>query len=396
MSDLIDAAAFGSECAPVPAADFISLLLRTGFSAEAYRDAYGDLAARNWDVTQALAHFLRHGLDERRNAPLTLDRQALVALARLPLRDSGLKAKLLACLGRHLFDDVEHPYGPAIAERWQVIRSLARDGARPYFVAGDSHSNQYCLTGTSGADWLLPIHLLCTAGSARGLANPDSRSGYGDHLRQAVRIIEALPGSDEVPFFLQFGQVDIELVYHYRRVMDGQLVLNIDDYRAFCDATLERYSAFVSELFAPPKRLCVFLVSVFPPALSDAAWRRGYVNDDIAQREQTIPAAALSAGIRELEIADLRQRTEMHACYNAGLRAACRRLGFRFVDGFTPFLGADGLVDPRYVIPESNGAEHHLDSRATYAALAAMIWPCIGAIGPAKILNSDPAPQSLR
>jgi len=395
MTATIDPSAFASECAPVPAADFISLLLATGFSAEAYRDAYGDLAPLHWNATQALGHFLRHGLDERRDAPLTLDRRALVALARLKLRNTGFKAKLLTCLSQHLFDDVAHPYGPAIAKRWPVIRALAGDGARPYFIAGDSHSNQYHLTGARDDTWLLPIHLLCTAGSARGLANPASRSGYGGHLRQAVRIIETLPGSDEMPFFLQFGQVDIEFVYHFRRAMDGQRALDLDDYRAFCDATLERYIAFVTELFVPRKRLCVFLVAVFPPALSDAAWHGSYVNDDIAQRE-SIPPAELSAAIRELDIADLRQRTAMHAYYNAGLRTACRRHGFRFVDGFTPFLGADGLVDPRYVIPEANGAEHHLDSRATYDALAAMIWLCIDAIGPAELLKSDPPPQSPR
>ncbi|HTB47856.1 MAG TPA: hypothetical protein VK741_29845 [Acetobacteraceae bacterium] len=407
MSDRIDAAAFASLCAPVPAADFVSLLLRTGFSAEAYRDAYGDLTPLDWNATQALAHFLQHGLDERRDAPLTLNRQALVTLARLVPRDSAFKAKLLTRLARHLFDNTAHPYGPAIAERWPDIRALARAGARPYFVAGDSHSNQYALTGTRDAAWLLPIHLLCTAGSARGLANPASRSGYGKHLRQAVEIIRTLPGGDELPFLLQFGQVDIEFVYHFRRVTDGQRTLSLDDYRAFCDTTLERYIGFVTEMFNPPQRLNVFLVSVFPPAVSDAAWRAGYVNDDIARHEEVmLPAAELPAGIRApeiadlatgiraLEIADLRQRTGMHAHYNAGLRAACRRHGFRFIDGFTPFLGPDGLLDPRYVIPERGGAEHHLDSRATYGAIAGMIWTCIDAMGPAPMLRSGQSPQS--
>jgi hypothetical protein len=394
MSDSIDAAAFASLCAPVPAADFISLLLQTGFSAEAYRNAYGDLTPLHWNATQALAHFLHHGLDERRDAPLMLNRQALVALSRLQPHVTGLKAKLLTCLARHLFDNTAHPYGPAIAERWPDILALAHEGARPYFVAGDSHSNQYALTGARGAGWLLPVHLLCTAGSARGLANPASRSGYGNHLRQAVEQTAALRGGGELPFLLQFGQVDIEFVYHFRRVMDGHRTLDLDDYRTFCDMTLERYIAFLTGLFSPSQRLNVFLVSVFPPALSDAAWRAGYVNDDIAQHEQTVPPADLAAGIRCLDIADLRQRTEMHTHFNTGLRAACRRLGFRFIDGFTPFLGADGLVDPRYVIPERGGVEHHLDSRATYAVLAGMIWTCIDALGPAPSLRNDQSPRS--
>ncbi|HVC59862.1 MAG TPA: hypothetical protein VND19_05795 [Acetobacteraceae bacterium] len=394
MSNTIDAAAFASEFAPVPPADFISLLRQTGFSAEAYRDAYGDLAALNWDASQALAHFVHAGLDERRRAPLTLDRNALVALARLRLHDVGFKAKLLTSLGSHLFDAVEHPYGMAIAERWPVIGALARAAARPYFVAGDSHSNQFALAGTRDDAWLLPIHLLCTGGSAGGLGNARARSGYGRLLRQAVQLIENLPGAEELPFLLQFGQVDIEFVYHYRRVRDGKRTLDLDDYRAFCDTMLDRYMAFVAGLFAPASRLRVFLVSVFPPALSDAAWRQGYVNADIAERETTNALAELSAGIRGLEIADLRQRTEIHAHYNDRLRTACRRHGLRFIDSFTPFLGADGLVDPRYVVPETKGAEHHLDSRATYGAVAGLIWPCIDAIGRARILTNGPMPRS--
>lgn len=394
MSTVIDTAAFAADCAPLPAADFVRALLRTGFSPEAYRDAYGDLVALNWDATQALAHYLRHGLDERRRAPMTLDPQALLAFARLGPCDSGLKPRLLTALAEHLFDNIDHPYGAVITERWPVIGALARAGARPYFVAGDSHSNQYRLGGTRDSSWLLPIHLLCTGGSARGLGNPASRSGYGAHLRQALRGIDTLPGAADLPFLLQFGQVDIEFVHHYQRARDGKWALSLDDYRAFCDATLERYLAFITDLFPSSDRARVFVVSVFPPALSDDAWRQGYVNDDIARREDAPPAAELSAAIRLLRIADLRQRTEMHAHYNAGLRAACRRLGFRFVDGFTPFLGADGLVDPRYVVPEAGGAEHHLDSRQTYGTLATLIWHCMDAMGPPTVLRSDPAPQS--
>jgi hypothetical protein len=396
MSNTIDASAVASEFAPVPSADFISLLRRTGFSAEAYRDAYGDLAAMNLDATKALAHFLHAGLDERRRAPLTLDRKALIALARLPLHDADFKAKLLTSLGSHLFDNVEHPYGLAIAERWPDICALAREAARPYFIAGDNHSNQYALTGTRDGAWLLPIHMLCTGGSAGGLGNPRSRSGYGNLLRQAVRLIETLPGADELPFLLQFGQVDIEFVYHYRRVRDGKRALDLDDYRAFCDTVLDRYIAYVTGLFASARRLRVFLVSVFPPTLPDAAWQQGYVDADIAERETAIPVAELSAGIRELEIADLRQRTEVHAYYNDRLRTACRRHGLRFVDSFTPFLGADGLTDASFVVAEADGAEHYLDSRATYGAVAGLIWTCIDAIGPAKILTGGPVQQSPR
>lgn len=275
MTRTIDPAVFASLCAPVPALDFIHLLQRTGFSAEAYRDAYGDLAALNWSTTQALSHFFLHGLDEQRIAPLALDHDALITLARLPLRDANFKAKLLGSLAGHLFDNVHHPYGLPIEQRWPIIRALARAGACPYFIAGDSHSHQYALMGTRNAAWMLPIHLLCTGGSAAGLGNPASRSGYGNLLRHAVHVIQTLPGADEVPFLLQFGQVDIEFVYHFQRVREARHRLSLDHYRAFCDTTLKQYIQFVTTLFGSPPRPSVALVSLFPPALSDAAWQQG-------------------------------------------------------------------------------------------------------------------------
>lgn len=108
--------------------------------------------------------------------------------------------------------------------------------------------------------------------------------------------------------------------------------------------------------------------------LTDDAWRRGHLNYDIVWRETDMSLEQLSAGIRDLEIADLRQRTAIHAHYNDLLRAGCRRHGFGFVDSFTPFLGSDGVVDPNYAIAEARGFDHHLDLRRTYDVLSNLIW----------------------
>jgi len=50
------------------------------------------------------------------------------------------------------------------------------------------------------------------------------------------------------------------------------------------------------------------------------------------------------------------------------------------VDGFTPFLGPNGLAHPQYVDPDKHGAEHHLDARRTYDAAASVVWQCIDAL----------------
>jgi hypothetical protein len=384
MNASLDPTVFAALCAPVPARDFLNLLLRTGFSAEAYRDHYADFAPLNWGPTQALHHFLNHGLKERRGIPMTLDRDAFVALACLPIADTAFKARLLTGLAHHLFADLGHRYGPAIVERWPTVRDLVPQGARPYFVTGDSHSGHLNLTGARGAEWLLPIHLLCTAGSAAGLGNPASRSGYGPLLRDAIKTIQTLPGADAIPLLIQFGQVDIEFVYHFRRVRDGRRALDLEDYKLFCDDMLARYIRFVADIFEPPCRKRVFIASVFPPALSDAAWKQGYVNDDISRRETDISVEELSARIRELEIANIRQRTEIHLHFNARLKAESERLGFGFLDLATGFLGADGLLDPRYISPEARGFEHHLDTRQTYAGLLTPIWQVLDLTRPAS------------
>jgi hypothetical protein len=369
-----------SVSAPVPAEEFFPMLLRAGFSIEAYRNSDEDPHLKRLSDTDVLWHFLRHGLDERRRAPLTLDREAFVALARLPLGDRAFRAKLLSSLGSHLLDGVDHPFGQALVERWSTVLALIGEAARPYFLAGDSHSNLYNLTGDRNGEWLLPLHMLCTAGSASGLANPRSVSGYGRHLRQAVREIASLAHAHEFPFLMQFGQVDIEFVHHYQRARNGERALKLDDYRAFCAATVESYIGFATRLFRSPQRDNVFLVSVFPPVLSDAALQRGYLNEDIAHRQGAGPPEELLQALLGLEFADFTQRTRIHAEFNYLLRRACERHGFGFVDGFTPFLGPNGLVHPRYIDPDKLGLEHHLDSRQTYDVAATMVWQCIDAL----------------
>jgi hypothetical protein len=379
MSEPIDFPTFAPTCAPTPPAEFIRLLIETGFSPQAYRAHYADLAAANFNPTQALGHFFSYGLQERRTLPMAIDRRALLDLVRLPMHDTAFKARLFGWLCGNLFTGVDHPFGPAIADRWHTIRELQQFGARPFFIAGDSHSNQFRQPASRDGTWAVPIHLLCTAGSAAGLANPASRSGYGMHLRQVVQAIQSLPGADVIPFLLQFGQVDIEFVHHFQRVRDNMPALDLDAYAAFCDRTADRYMAFVADLFTPANRRSVSIVSICPPVLSDAAWRGGYTNGDIVWRETDLPLHDLSAGIRGLQIADLRQRTAIHARFNARLRAACEHHGFGYVDSFTPFLGQDGLADPRYISPENAGADHHLDLRTITEVVETLIWQCIDA-----------------
>jgi len=370
-------------CDPVPPVAFVQALLRAGFSPGGYRDRYADLRALDWGPAEATLHYLSHGLAERRTAGAAVDASGLLALADLPLGDTGFRARLLGGLALDLFEGAAPPYAPLLRERWDLVRALAQRGARAFVVAGDSHSGHFRVTDAREGAWLLPVPLLCTGGSAAGLANGASRSGYGAMLKEAFATLAGLPGGGEVPVLVQFGQVDIEFVHHFRRVRDGAVMLDLAAYRAFCAETVTRYGGYLAGAFPPRRRSRVFLVSVFPPVLSETAWREGYVNEDISRREGEEALAALSAGIRRLHVANLRQRTAIHLHFNALLQAEAARLGFGFVDAASPFLGEDGLADPSYSPPEAAGREHHLDSRRTHGAASALLWRCLDTRAPA-------------
>jgi hypothetical protein len=363
--------------APLSEPALLAALPRAGVLPDAYRDAHGDLKALNWDGTQALRHFLQYGLSEARIMPMALNAQGLVDLARLPLADRAFRGNLVTALARHLFPEADHPYGPIFQARWSTVQALSDAGARPFFIAGDSHSGHYLLANAIGDRWPLAMHLLCGGGSATGLANPASRSGFGTSLRQAFATIDALPGSRDMPLLIQFGQVDLEFVYHFQRVRDRRLVLSMEDYRRFTGQVAERYFDYLCQVFPPAKRRRIFVSSVFPPVLTDAAWRRGYVNDVIARLESYDTLETIQDTLRVMEIADLSQRTGIHRRYNDLPRDGCDRHGFRFVDAMTPFLGRDGVVDPYYRVPEERRIEHHLDTGKTPDIMTRLAWDCI-------------------
>ena len=363
---------------PVPGDEFLRLLLQTGFSPTAYRDRYADLVQRNISGSEAVSHFLSHGLSERRAAGLKPDLAALVALSQLPIRDVAFKAQLMTCLGYGLFDDIDHPHGAAIQSMWHGVRAMMDQGAKPFFLVGDSHSNAFRIMGTRGGTWLLPIPILCTGGSVAELADPTARSGYGGQLRRSVQFIETLFRIETVPLLVRFGQFDLEFAHHFQRARDGLRDLDLSAYRDFCKRTVARYMRFLTALAA---RLHIVVVSVFPPVLSDEAWRQGLVNDDVLRQDADMPPTTMSEMLRGIQVASLSQRTEMHLYFNGLLHAACQSHGFGYVDSATPFLAPDGLVAPRFVAPETPGNEHHLDERQTYAEVSLLIWDAIDRVG---------------
>uniref|UniRef100_B0T7B8 Uncharacterized protein n=1 Tax=Caulobacter sp. (strain K31) TaxID=366602 RepID=B0T7B8_CAUSK len=252
------------------------------------------------------------------------------------------------------------------------LRALMREGAAPYAVIGDSHSRLLVRRSrrANGA-WLVPLWWLETGASARGLGRSDARSGAGERVRAAID--QALGTDGAMPILVKFGQVDLEFVQPFKRLEAGQQAFDPVRFKAFTDETLSRYLAFLSRAIAPEDRARVHLCSLFPPALSDAAWRTGYVNAHIAELHGPADQDSLVQRLANLEIPDLAARTGLHADFNAALASAAAAEGFATADDFTPFLNGAGVVDPRYLNPAA-GVDHHLDFHASRAPVVDQIW----------------------
>lgn len=250
------------------------------------------------------------------------------------------------------------------------VRRLLADahahGAVPLAVVGDSHSTHLVRRSLRDGRWLLPLHLLCTGASARGLANPAALAGAGSRARAFLADAPAMP------VVFMFGQVDVEFVHAFKRLEAGAAPFDDAGFEAFADETVARYVGFLAE--ATPDRLKpqARIATIFPPALSDAAWRQGYVNAHIAH----LHGPADMAGLGALEIPSLQHRTRLHARFNAKLARAARAAGFGVLDVFEPLLGTDGALK-RSLLGRGRGANHHLGYAASRGALVDRLWSLI-------------------
>ncbi|KSB89437.1 hypothetical protein AS593_14345 [Caulobacter vibrioides] len=251
------------------------------------------------------------------------------------------------------------------------LPALIAAGARPYGLVSDSHGRLLCRRGRRRGRWLLPIWSLETGASARGLGG-DGRSGAGPRVRAALARLLAI---EDLPILVKFGQVDVEFVHPFKRLAAGARAFDETEFDAFLDETVGRYAAFLADVVPAGRRARVRVTSPFPPVLSDAAWRAGYVNAHIV--DQHGPAGQdLAEALAGMEIPDLWRRTALHRRAGERLREAVEAEGFVFVDDLSPFLGADGRVDPALTGPGA-GHDHHLDFRASRRVMLDRIWSII-------------------
>ena len=267
---------------------------------------------------------------------------------------------------------VELAHAAAMSGNRERLRGLMREGAQPYAVIGDSHGRLLVRRSRTGdGRWLAPLWWLETGASARGLGRADARSGAGARVRAAIA--DALAVHETSPVLIKFGQVDIEFVQVFKRLEAGERAFEPAHFRSFADETIARYVAFVADAVAPADRSRVHLCSLFPPTLSDAAWRAGYLNAHVVALHGPSGGGNLADRLAGLDIPDLARRTALHADFNTALGSAAYAEGFAFRDDFAPLLGAAGVVDPRWLGPAA-GADHHPDFSATRRPVVDRLW----------------------
>lgn len=258
----------------------------------------------------------------------------------------------------------------AFERRLPALRAL---GAVPYGVVGDSHSRMLVRRNARDGRWLAPIATLETGASARGLAGDGGRSGAGPRVRAALTRLLAV---EDLPILVKFGQVDVEFVHTFKRLAAGAEAFDEAAFSLFVTETVSRYVDFLTAAVPAADRARVRVMSLFPPTLSDAAWRSGYVNAHLADLHGPGSADGLGEALARLEIPDLERRTRLHAGVGELLRQAVEAEGFRFGDDLAPLLGPEGVVDPA-LLGSAAGGDHHIDFHASRAAMLDRIWSIV-------------------
>ena len=372
--------------------DAASWLASAGFDPDAYLRDNPDLGRAGLAAADAPNHFLRFGYAENRRIVVQPLPAGLDAFHPCVAPDAAYRARLCQAVYASQCRMAESAPYLWTGETEALDRFFAQTNAVPFYVIGDSHSNLYNRHAMQDGGWLAPVPLLCSAGSAMGLARPKSRSGYGQKIL-AWAESNAKQQAASRPVFLKFGQVDVEFVWNFQRIRSAETAFSLQSFDSFAQATARSYLGFVGALADKIDKSRLRVCAIFPPALGDAVWAEGYVNGHVGVLEGDRSKEALEAGIRTLEIPDLRTRKILHTIFNSYLRAGCLQAGVAFVDDFHPFLDATGVLDPAFV-PHSKGRDHHLDHGAVHGPLVRVIGEALqvrpGAMPPDPARDSRP------
>lgn len=371
--------------APLTIQQFYHLLVENGFSRQGY--SHFPQNSSGSDPLGFILHFASEGVLKRLYfQPVPVNRDFLTILHDLyhsPLQNTQYKTALVAnfaCsfLNHSLFQDQEVRGGTPreAADRFSnpdidAMLTCQLFGALPYFVIGDSHSRLYQHHGLlCSSGWLLPISITCSGGSARGLANNNSRLKYGERLRQFYQRIHPAIAQGFKCFF-KFGQVDLEYLFNFRWAQEGGRQFNEDKFIAYGDESIHRYIGYLSGLIPADVRKHIHVCSVSLPALADHACKKTYLEGIFAFTPQSQDEIAkLRPAFDNLEIPDIKTRSRLHLEFNQRLQNKAERAGFSFSNDAILFLDDNTGMAKDIFTRKSAGQDVHIDR--TEPALALM------------------------
>ncbi|HVX05174.1 MAG TPA: hypothetical protein VHA71_08655 [Rhodanobacteraceae bacterium] len=334
-----------------------------GFSVDEYFRTNPDLKEAGLDEAGAAYHYLSCGaLHEQRRFNSCVqegDRSWIAALQVFPLDSPASRMLLVNLMLNRIWSD-RLPLDAGHGTCREFLEVCRRKAIRPVLMIGDSHCQAYLVPQEIGTIVHIPLQMVCHGGSAAGLANPDSKSGFGGAIARFFDTHADLIREFELPCFFKFGQVDAEFVWIFKRAQRRETRWSAAGFEAFARNAVARYMDFLERLSAAHGLVGqVRVLSIFPPTLSDASWHKGYVNARIRRLESDMEEDVLSERVRDLSIPTQRERTRLHALWNALVMAECARRGLLYVDDFQALLDHRGLVDDAYTAGH-DGADHHL------------------------------------
>jgi len=164
-------------------------------------------------------------------------------------------------------------------------------------IVGDSHSNSLQFDNYT--------HLLCSAGSAKGLNNPNSISGYNN------LIINNINNNNYKHLFFLFGGVDVDFSFIHNLLKNPEL-----DYKKFNKTVIDNYLQFIINNFRDKS---VIILSVGLPVLDDEHLTTGLLNGHINTLE-SVDLEKFKNDLLHVDLPNIFKRTEITLHFNRKLK----------------------------------------------------------------------------
>ena len=164
-------------------------------------------------------------------------------------------------------------------------------------IVGDSHTNFLQFENSS--------QLLCSAGSAKGLNNPNSTSGYNN------LIINHVKHNNYKHLFFLFGGVDVDFSFIHNLLKNPEL-----NYKKFNVHIIDNYLEFITNNFRDKS---VVILSVGLPVLDDAHLKTGLLNGHVNTLE-SINVSTFKNDLLHVDLPNILKRTEITLHFNQILK----------------------------------------------------------------------------